>query len=254
MKKISKKNNDVSKSAVNDTTQKRYAFIDAVRGFAILLMITYHFSFDLNYHGWIHQDFNNQPFWLVARTCIVSLFLLLVGVSLVLNKQRPSSNSFWKRQAKLLVACVAVTLGSYMMFPDSFIFFGILHFILLASLAGRWCSRFDFSNLAASLLVLLLGLSYSNTIFNSPPLQWIGFMTHKPYTEDYVPFFPWFGVVLFGIFLGKRLVANRAPLWLTDYQPGRFAQPLTLAGRHSLAIYLLHQPILLGILYLVDLS
>lgn len=254
MKKIAKYNKSVKKITVIDTVSKRYALIDALRGFAIFLMIAYHFSFDLNYYGWIHQDFNHAPFWLFARACIVSLFLLLVGISLVLNTQRPSSNSFWRRQAKLLAACLAVSLGSYMIFPDSFIFFGILHFIFIASLAGRWCVRFDQANLVASLLVLLEGLIYSNPIFNAPPLNWIGFMTYKPITEDYVPFFPWFGVVLFGIFLGKRLIAKQLPQWLTDYQPARRILPLILAGRHSLAIYLLHQPILLGILYLVDLS
>jgi uncharacterized membrane protein len=225
----------------------RYAAIDALRGFAIVLMIAYHASFDLNYHGWIHQDFNHSPFWLVARACIVSLFLLLAGISLVLNAQRADSTSFWRRQAKLLAACVAVTLGSYLMFPQSFIFFGILHFILLASLLGRFCVRFNYLNLPLGLLILLAGINYSNTLFNEPLLQWVGFMTYKPFTEDYVPFFPWFGVVLTGIFLGKLIVAN--PAWLKERQP--VMRPLALAGRHSLAIYLLHQPVLLGILSMV---
>lgn len=227
----------------------RYAVIDALRGLAVFLMIVYHFCFDLNYHGWIHQDFNNTPFWLIARACIVSMFLLLVGISLVLNAQRPDTSSFWRRQARLLAACAAVSLGSYAMFPDSFIFFGILHFILLASLLGRWCVRFYYANLLASSLVLLAGLTYSNPIFNTPSLQWVGLMTYKPYTEDYVPFFPWFGVVLAGIFLGKLIFTGQKTGWLVNYRPG--ASIMIMTGRHSLAIYLLHQPILLGILYLV---
>ncbi|MFA6972669.1 MAG: heparan-alpha-glucosaminide N-acetyltransferase [Gallionella sp.] len=176
------------KEKIAGDTPQRYVVIDALRGFAIVLMIAYHFCFDLNYHGWIHQDFNNASFWLVARAGIVSLFLLLVGISLVLNAQRTNSTSYWHRQAKLLAACIAVSLGSYMMFPQSFIFFGILHFILLASLTGRLCVRFYYANLAAALLVVLAGLSYSNPLFNAPSLQWIGFMTYKPFTEDYVPF------------------------------------------------------------------
>jgi uncharacterized membrane protein len=172
-----------------------------------------------------------------------------VGISLVLNAQRTSSTSFWRRQIRLLAACVAVSLGSYMMFPQSFIFFGILHFILLASLTGRLFVRLHYANLVASLLVLLAGLSYSNPLFNTPLLQWLGFMTYKPYTEDYVPFFPWFGVVLAGIFLGRLMIAK--PAWLTGRQPARWMRQLALAGRHSLAIYLLHQPVLLGIFSLV---
>ena len=242
-----KNNNNIS--AVISCTQPRYALIDALRGFAIVLMITYHFSFDLNYHGWLQQDFNHSTFWLSARAFIVSLFLVLSGISLVLNAQRANSISFWRRQAKLLAACVVVTLGSYLMFPQSYIFFGILHFILLASFLGRLCVRFYYVNLAAALLVLTAGISYSSTVFNAPPLQWIGFMTYKPYTEDYVPLFPWFGVVLAGIFIGKLLPVYRTRL--NSDQTSRILELLALAGRHSLAIYLLHQPVLLGVLSLV---
>jgi uncharacterized membrane protein len=241
-------------AAMRGDKPRRYAMIDALRGVAIALMIAYHFSFDLNYHGWIQQDFNNAPFWLIARASIVSLFLLLVGISLVLNAQRADTASFWRRQAKLLAASIAVSAGSFAMFPDSFIFFGILHFILLASLLGRMCVRFYYANLAASLLILLVGTNYTNPIFNAPSLQWLGFMTYKPFTEDYVPFFPWFGVVLAGIFLGQLIFTKRCPAWLSDYQPGSRMRPLILAGRHSLLIYLLHQPILLGILSLVATS
>ncbi len=226
----------------------RYAAIDAFRGLAIVLMIAYHFCFDLNYHGWIHQDFNNSTFWLSARAFIVSLFLLLVGISLVLNAQRSDSHSFHRRQFKLLAAALAVSAGSYLMFPDSYIFFGILHFILIASWIGRYLVGFHRANLLAGLIIVLAGSLYSNAVFDAAPLQWLGFMTHKPITEDYVPLFPWLGVVLFGLFLGRLIVNN--PGWLSGYQGSNL---LTKAGRHSLLIYLLHQPVLLGVLSLVAL-
>jgi uncharacterized membrane protein len=254
MKKYNQKKAATSEPVTTLFAPPRYAAIDTLRGGAIVLMIAYHFSFDLNYYGWIHQDFNNSPFWLAARTCIVSLFLLLAGISLVLNAQRTDSTSYWRRQKRLLAACIAVSFGSYLMFPQSFIFFGILHFILLASLLGRLCVRYFYLNLAAALISILAGLSYANPLFNSPWLQWMGFMTYKPYTEDYVPFFPWFGVVLAGIFLGKLIFSSNSNTCLTDYQPGRMTYPLTLAGKHSLLIYLLHQPALLGILSMVAAS
>lgn len=238
--------------AVAQSPLQRVALIDVLRGSAIVLMIGYHASFDLNYHGWIQQDFNRAPFWLIARAGIVSLFLLLTGVSLVLNAQRASSASFWRRQARLLAACLAVSLGSYLMFQQSFIFFGILHFILLASLAGRLFVRFHYATLTTSLLCLLLGIAFSHPLFNTPALQWLGLMTYKPFTEDYVPFLPWFGVVLAGIFIGRLMFNRPAPLWLSS--PLTAMGPLALAGRHSLAIYLLHQPILLGIFEMVTLT
>lgn len=231
---------------------QRLVLIDVLRGVAIVLMIAYHASFDLNYHGWLQQDFNQAPFWLNARAGIVTLFLLLAGISLVLNAQRPASTSFWRRQARLLAACVAVSLGSYLMFPQSFIFFGILHFILLASLIGRLFVRLHYFTLTAALLCLTVGLSVSHPTFNTPALQWLGLMTYKPFTEDYVPFLPWFGVVLTGIFIGRVIVNRSPPAWLAAPLTG--LQPLALAGRHSLAIYLLHQPILLGIFEMVALT
>lgn len=235
------------KSAPSTRLQpQRYEVIDALRGIAIVLMIAYHASFDLNYYGWIHQDFNHAPFWLVARALIVSLFLLLVGIGLVFNAEQGSTASFWRRQAKLLAACMAVSLGSYLMFPQSFIFFGILHFILLASLAGRLFVRLQYVSLAVpATLAILAGVFFSHPLFDHPALQWIGFMTYKPFTEDYVPLFPWFGMVLAGIFIG-RVLLNR-PAWLNMHLSGSLA----LAGRHSLAIYLLHQPVLLGIFSMV---
>jgi uncharacterized membrane protein len=146
---------------------------------------------------------------------------------------------------------MTVSLGSYLMFPQSFIFFGILHFILVASLTGRLFVRFHYLTLAAALLVLAVGIGFSDPLFNSPALQWLGLMTYKPVTEDYVPFFPWFGVLLTGIFAGRLIFSQPQPAWLTS--PLTRMQPLAQAGRHSLAIYLLHQPVLLGFFELVAL-
>ena len=210
-------------------------------------MVAYHFCFDLNYFGIIHQDMNHDRFWLASRALIVSLFLLLVGTSLVLASGMESRH-FWKRQARLLAAALAVTVGSYAMFPKSYIYFGILHFIFVASLIGRLFLNFPKAALASGLFVIALGLNYSSRIFDLPFMNWIGLMTYKPYTEDYVPLFPWLGVVLIGIFLGNLLVAKSQPKWLfADFPAFRFP---SILGRHSLAIYLLHQPILIGIFYL----
>jgi uncharacterized membrane protein len=240
-----------SNTPLASSLPQRIVLIDVLRGAAIVLMIAYHTCFDLNYHGWIQQDFNHAPFWQFARACIVTLFLLLAGISLRLNAQRASSTSFWHRQGRLLAACLAVSLGSYLMFPQSYIFFGILHFILLASLAGRLFVRFHYLTLIAALLVLAIGIGFSDPLFNAPALQWLGLMTYKPFTEDYVPFFPWFGVVLAGIFIGRLIFSPPQSDWLIAPLAGM--KPLALAGRHSLAIYLLHQPILLGFFEMVAL-
>lgn len=210
-------------------------------------MVAYHFCFDLNHFGIIHQDMNHERFWLASRAFIVSLFLILVGISLVLASNRNEVH-FWKRQGRLLAAALAVTTGSYAMFPESYIYFGILHFIFAASLIGRLFLNFPRTALGSGIFALLLGLGYSNPVFDLPYLNWVGFMTHKPYTEDYVPVFPWIGMVLIGIFLGKLIFERIRPSWI-HFEISAMKLP-SFMGRHSLAIYLLHQPVLIGILSL----
>ncbi len=229
----------------------RLALIDAGRGIALLLMFAYHFCFDLTYYGLTHFDFNHSPFWLGARAVIVSLFLLLVGISLQLaNSHGIRWRVVWRRLLVLVAAAAGVTIASALLFPNSYIFFGILHFIAVASLLGLPFLRYRWLTLFAGIGLLWLGLGFSDPLFNQPFLQWIGLMTHKPITEDYVPLLPWFGVVLLGIFVGSWLPTAKGKI--TSWQGNGGVWPLLqLAGRHSLLLYLIHQPILLGLLYLI---
>lgn len=238
------------KTAPQKPPSPRYALIDTLRGTAIMLMVAYHFCFDLNYFGVLHQNFNYSAFWLAARAVIVSLFLLLVGTGSVLSAQHADPQSFKLRMIKLLLAACAVSLGSYLMFPGSYIYFGILHFILVASLIARPFSRFYHLNLLLGTAALTAGLAYSHPLFDLAPLQWIGFMTHKPITEDYVPLFPWIGVVLLGIYAGKFIFMHGREYWLTIAPFEGYLKFPAWLGKHSLAIYLVHQPVMLGILYL----
>ncbi|MGZ8251919.1 MAG: DUF1624 domain-containing protein [Methylophilaceae bacterium] len=225
-------------------SQARYPAIDALRGAAIVLMIAYHFCFDLNQYHHIHQDFYQAPFWLGARAFIVTLFLLIAGISLSLSAQNEGGQSRLKRLLKLAACAALVTLGSMLMFPQSYIFFGVLHFILVASLIGLLMLRCYWLNLVLGIIILLVGLYFAHPVFDQPWLQWVGLMTHKPITEDYVPLLPWLGVVLLGIFTGKNLLAR--PAWLKYNTRGQPMRGLTWLGKRSLLIYMIHQPILLA--------
>lgn len=228
---------------------RRVDAVDALRGVAIVLMVIYHFCFDLNLFGVIHANFNEERFWLTFRTIILSLFLGLVGASLVLSAQNASRRSFMQRAALLAACCIAVSAASFVMFPKSWIFFGVLHFILVAIFLGRLFRRWQWTNLALGALLVAVGTWVEFPAFNHPWLQWIGLMTFKPITEDYVPLLPWFGVVLIGMFAARTLLAAQSPWlsWRARTMPLRTA---TLAGRHSLAIYMIHQPLMIGLLYL----
>lgn len=231
----------------------RYLFIDVLRGGAIALMIVYHFCFDLDFFGFASFDFNRDPLWLGFRTLIVSMFLALVGFSLWLSTHRGINRHSWLRRLALLVAYAAlVSSTSYLLYPDSMIFFGILHFIAVASVLGLPFRRYYRLNLALGLSLLALPWLFSHPFFDQAPLQWIGLMTHKPRTEDYVPLIPWFGVVLLGMF-ASRAFFSRQPLpaiagW---HSTSRAARLLAFGGRHSIHIYILHQPVLMGVLYVV---
>ncbi|MBI3344503.1 MAG: DUF1624 domain-containing protein [Gammaproteobacteria bacterium] len=229
----------------------RYPWVDAVRGTAIALMIAYHFCFDLVYFGVLSIDFNHTLFWLGLRSLIVSLFLGVMGMSLMLASRHGLRwRPYLRRLALLLASAGLVSLGSYLLFPASMIFFGVLHFIVVASVLALPFVHFYWINLVAGASLIIFGLIYQNELFNQPWLQWFGLMTYKPVTEDYVPLLPWFGVVLIGIFAGKAIY-HRAPLpRFAAWQPvGTHGKILAWAGRHSLAIYLIHQPVLLSVMY-----
>ncbi|MGD8852901.1 MAG: heparan-alpha-glucosaminide N-acetyltransferase [Gammaproteobacteria bacterium] len=223
----------------------RLLSIDALRGVAILLMVVFHFCFDLAYFQLAGFDFYRDPFWLHLRTSI------LVGVSLVLaSRNGLDPNRYLKRLLLLALASAAISVATWWMFGPRFVFFGVLHFIALASVLGLAFLRGAWLNLALGASLIVFSASYESPWFDQTAWRWMGFMTHKPATEDYVPLFPWFGVVLMGIFAGKQML--RAP-WLPrlDERLGESAtaRGFAAAGRHSLVIYLLHQPLLIGLLY-----
>ncbi len=215
-------------------------------------MIAYHFCFDLNHFGVIQQNFNREPFWLAARGFILTSFLALVGISLALTAQHGIRTAAYVKRLALIALCaVAVSAGSYVLFPATWIYFGVLHFIFVAGIAGLPFVRLRWSNLILGIALIAAGVFLAFPLFDQPWLNWIGLMTQKPGTEDYVPLLPWFGVLLLGLFAGKRLLAGRLAGWVHRWRgAGPLGRSLKWMGRHSLAVYMLHQPVLIGILYL----
>ena len=232
---------------------QRIPLIDLCRGSAIGLMFIYHFCFDLDYFGYFEFNFNHHPFWLSFRAIIVSLFLSVVGFSLYLAHARGlHQRAYLKRLGLLLGAAALVSLSSYVMYPKSWISFGILHFIAAASVLGLLFLRLGYLNLLLGIGIIVLTFSYEDPFFNQTALQWSGLGTRTPHTEDYVPIFPWFGVVLIGLFLAWWLLRQQnPPSWLYWHSTHPAITTLRFAGRHSLLIYLLHQPVFLGLLYVV---
>lgn len=231
--------------------------IDAVRGVAIIAMVVYHFSWDLNYFGFIASDVSRELGWVIFARLIAGSFLFLVGVSLVLATRHGLNRvRFLRRLGVIVAAAAAVTVVTRFVLPSDFIFFGILHSIAVASVLGLPFVRAPILLVAAaSALWLLIWWFVSHPAFNIPALWWIGLGTVTPRSMDYVPIFPWFGVVLAGMAAAKlalRLRAGGKPL--LDFLARPAPWPLVWAGRNSLAIYLVHQPVLYGLTYLAALA
>jgi uncharacterized membrane protein len=231
---------------------KRIITIDVVRGIALLAMASYHFTWDLENFHYTDPGLTAFGWWKIYARCIASTFLFLVGVSLFLaHGKQIRWNGFWKRFAMVAVAALAISAVTWFVTPDSFIFFGILHEIALASLLGLAFLRLPaLLTLVVAAIVIAAPFYLKSEIFDHPALWWVGLSATSPRSNDYVPVFPWFGAVLLGIAAAKLASTSGVLTRLANLTPGRWANPLVFIGRHSLAFYLIHQPLLFGSVWL----
>jgi len=226
----------------------RIEAIDLARGAALVAMAIYHFTWDLEFFGYADPGLTAHGGWKLFARSIASSFLFLAGVSLVLAHGKGIRwNGFLRRLAMVAGAALAISIVTYIAVPGGFIFFGILHEIALASLIGLAFLRLPaVLTLAVAVAVIAAPHFLRSAFFDHPFWWWLGLSSVDPRSNDYVPLFPWFGAVLAGI--GAAKLAQAAGLFgrLGALHPGSWSRPLQLAGRHSLAVYLIHQPVLIA--------
>ena len=209
-------------------------------------MAAYHACWDLNYYGLISVGIGIDPVWITMQRTILTAFLLLAGAGLALGhangiKWRP----FWRREAVLVAAALVVSAGTWFLFQSDLAYFGVLHMIALGSLlALPFVVLPLWSGAVVAAVALLAPALYSSDLFDPRWLNWIGFFKITPETADLVPVFPWLGVMLIGV-LGMRLLRATPPFTWSSRSPA--VRVLGFAGRWSLIIYLVHQPLLFGI-------
>ena len=225
----------------------RYDRLDALRGAAIVWMALFHFAFDLNHFGFIRQNFYTDPWWTVQRSCIVSLFLLCSGMgqSIALDQHQAVAR-FARRWWQVALCAMLVSAGSWWMFANSFISFGVLHCVALLMIVLRLTHRAGWALWPLAALAWFAPQWVSHPWFDSRWTNWIGLVTHKPVTEDYVPLLPWLAMAWWGLAAGQWVLAHRRA-WICG-PCARALSPLAVLGRWSLTFYMLHQLVLFGAL------
>jgi uncharacterized membrane protein len=227
----------------------RFDRLDALRGLAIVWMAAYHFGFDLNHFGLLQppQRPHSDPLWMAHRTAILSLFLFCAGFAQAIALDAGQGwPRFWRRWAQVAGCAVLVSIGSWLVFPRSWIAFGVLHALALMLILARLLAPLRSGLWGLAAMALTAPLAWRSEAFNNPWLSWTGLVTRKPVTEDYVPLLPWFGVLLMGLAAGQWVLAGRRH-WVAGPLPRAMA-PLAVLGRWSLSFYMLHQPVFFGLL------
>jgi uncharacterized membrane protein len=228
---------------------QRFDRIDALRGLAIVWMAVFHLCFDLNHFGMLvpRQNFYTDPFWTQQRIVIVSLFLFTAGLGqAVASDTGQGWPRFWRRWVKIALCAVLVSAGSALMFPKSWISFGILHGIALMLIGARLAGPLRGWLWLLGLVLILLPQWVQHPVFDTRWTNWVGLVTRKPISEDFAPLLPWLGVMLWGLAAGQWLLARRRTV-LAGRLPAA-AQGLAVLGRWSLSFYMAHQPVLIGAL------
>ncbi len=224
------------------TKYKRFWEIDFARGVAIIAMIAFHIAFDLQYFDIIDIEISNFV-WILFRDSIFSLFFLLVGITLTLSysNKRPFSH-FLLRGIKIFSWGLLITIATLLFLERGFVYFGVLHFIGVSIILAYPFLRLRYFNIVIGLFILFAGLYVSGLTFDFPWLLWIGLRPENFYSLDYFPVLPYFSLILFGIFLGNIFYKKHKRNFTIKERNIEFIEFL---GRNSLAIYLLHQPLII---------
>ena len=240
--------------------RQRYHLLDAMRGFAIYHVIIFHFLYDVYVVYGLNPDWPYQTWVQLWQRNGCGLFVLVSGMVFTLGR------NIFKRGLQLQILGLLITVVTVLVAPSEAIYYGILTFFgsamwltmllkkalqqvpavigMAASVAGYFLTK-DIASGGANL--------FGKELFAFP--QWLyqdafailGFHSNNFHSSDYVPLLPhiflfWFGMYLCA-WLGEHSLLDK----LTCGNYKIFIYP----GTHALEIYILHQPLLMGICYLI---
>ena len=238
--------------------KNRFWELDSLRGIAIIVMIIFHIFYDLYYFGISNIKLQSYPIFFLFLP-FAMIFLFLVGISLTLsyNKAKKTLSEkeifikFIIRGLKIFGFGLLVTIITFFYLIKGFVIFGVLHCIGISIILSYPFVKQKFFSLFFGFILIILGLILNNFSFDFSYLVWLGFIPNNFYTIDYFPLLPWFGIVLFGIFVGNMLYPNsKRNFNIPDLSNNILVRFLSFLGRNSLLIYLIHQPIIILIINL----
>ncbi len=230
---------------------ERFREIDSFRGLAIVMMVTYHVAFDLSYFGIAPLPVTTGA-WRVLAIATASLFLAIAGVSLAISGAHARARlgradfirKYLLRGGFIFLLGMGITLVTWVLLPGDAIVFGILHLIGVSVMLAPLFLGFRRANLVLGALVILAGF-FMTSLAGPAWLLWLGLRPPGFTSLDYTPLLPWFGVVLLGMYAGQSLYPGGRRGFSLPWKQGSRKGLLAFLGRHSLLIYLVHQPLIL---------
>lgn len=212
--------------------------IDFLRGLAIILMIIFHIVFDLKEFFAYHLTYS-EGFWFYVGKAAASLFIFICGVSANLTANTLKNGTI------VLGWGMILTVITYLYTPVLYIRFGILHLLGISLLVYPLIRKVRPGIvLTAGVILILADRSFAKIAVTNDWLLPFGLTSTAFASLDYYPLIPWHGLFLIGTAVGKLAYARKTSLLPFQVKPGI----INRLGHKSLFIYLVHQPIIYGIL------
>jgi uncharacterized membrane protein len=222
--------------------------LDVLRGIAIIAMIIFHFTFDLGYFGVIASDTIYQPNWILFQKFIAGSFIFIAGISLHLCHGLEIRWAYVKKRVLFLGGvALGISITTIFAFGDFWVKFGILHCILVCSIMSLVFVHRSLGIILAITMALGAVMFLVRTPLDLPVgFHWLIETQIRQYSVDYSPVFPWIFVFSCGILCSKiNFVLNLGvPRFVDLMRETRIIRRLAFIGQRSLAIYVIHQPIL----------
>lgn len=212
--------------------------LDFLRGIALLLMVYFHIIFDLVDLFNVKLSYTVGFNYYVGKVSVV-LFIFVSGISSTLSRNN------LKRGAQIFAIAMGITIVTHLAGNDLGVKFGILHLLGISMILYEVLKRVDSKFLfTLGLTIIIAGLYFDHITMKNNYLFIFNLISNNFSSSDYYPLFPWMGIYLFGIVAGRVLYKDRKTLLTV----GMKENPLLFAGRNTLIIYIVHQPVILLLL------